>query len=368
MRTVFIIGFLLITGWLYGQKPGSSGINVGVEGGKILLHSPDFGFDDRGLNAMLRLQYETRLDDSTYWASFYGYPRISLELNYTRYSAYEALGNSIGAIAIVKIPLIRIQRFSTEFNIGTGLAFFHRIYDPMKNPGNTAISTSVNNLTHFGMKFIYNVNESQGFELGASFWHSSNGSINKPNRGLNTFHYGIAYRNYFMNSSFIKDKSPRGGREHARLRLEANSLVAYHKKGDPWESKYLLFSHELMLRLRFSRLSYFTTAFMWELNQREVEFLLNVQNEYNRKAARKSAMRLGIAAGAETLFGRVGLGTQIGYYLRSNILTYSIYNKLYVRYYITEQSGWLPGTSIGVVLKSHGLAAEYVGLRLGIIF
>lgn len=353
---------------LYGQVSESSGFNFVVEGGKMLMHNPSFGFTNERLNGMLRLQYETQVGKSTYWGEYYNYPRIAFELNYLRYSDYKIMGGSLGLIGIVKAPLIRIKSSTLDLHVGTGIAFFDRVHDPINNPGNTAISLHLNNLTHFGLRYNYNINELQAFELGVSFWHSSNGSTEKPNIGINSFHYGIGYKHHIEEKSFLRDRKPDYRPSFSRFQLELNGSLSSYKRGKRWESRYLSSSYESLLRLRTYRTIYLAGGFMAELSLYDVDFLLNTHQEYSRAAARKAALRLGTSLGTEFVFGNVGMGIAYGYYLKPARSTYDYYGKLYVRYYIRTESRWLPDFFTGVVLKAHGLAAEYVALRVGVVF
>lgn len=351
---------------MYGQVTGSHGIGLFLESGKVLIHSDKLQFASHKINTMVRLQYEAQLDSSVYWASAYGFPRIALELNYLRYGNNDVLGESIGFLPIIKFPIVRFYHSSLEFCVGYGIALMTRRYDRYKNKLNYAVSTILINQAHFGLYYQYNFNAYKGIELGFSFWHNSNGGYQSPNYGVNAIHLALGYHYRFIKKPLFTYKSTPYLKDRFPIQLELNIGFALNEKHLINGPKYLVTASELRLKVFTSKVFLISMGFETDLNRAHVDYLLNSYMAYSRTVAKSKARRYALSVGGELLFGDIGLGTQIGYYLSGEVIPFPLYNKLYLRYYFLGNSKWIPRLHVDVVLKSHLARAEYLALRLGI--
>ncbi len=351
------------------QVQGSSGLKIIIEGGKVLKHHDYLSFSTAQFNQMIRLQYQIQVDSSVYWADFYHYPRIGLELNYLRYGDSEILGQAISFLPQITFPLFSFRKSSLDLHLGTGISYLTKKYNKVSNPGNKAISTHLNNLTHLGFSYNYRFNNYAGLNAGFSLWHNSNGAFKRPNSGLNNLHLSLAYYNRFIHRPFFSSPLEEYKWYSSRFWVEINTGIAYHVDKEKYNGpQYLLISHELRFKYRAARLFFVSLGISTDLNNEYVDYFLNKYVTYNRKKAEQLARRYAISVGGEFLFGRMGLGTQLGYYVTAEFKPFPIYNKLYVRYYFLGASPWFPLLHLDIVLKSHLAVAEYIALRVGLTF
>jgi len=243
-----------------------------------------------------------------------------------------------------------------------------KIFDPTNNPDNISIGSRLNNQTNLGLFYAYHLNPFKGFEMGVSLWHNSSGSVQKPNKGINLIHFSLAYHNRLFSDVKIRQERKKYLWYEFPFQIELNTARGFHKPKTYREPRYLVSATELRLRLRVSKVVFISTDFMTEVNNENVEYYLDVRQAYNRKDAIELARRYGLSVGAEMVYGNVGIGTQLGYYVHQEVTTRPIFNKLYCRYYLPGDLKWVPKAHIGLVLKSHLGVAEYLALRIGIVF
>lgn len=101
------------------------------------------------------------------------------------YMPFGIAGHRFGLEGIVRAPLAS----RLDYHLGVGLSTFTRPQSLTHDPNNLYISSVLNCLIDIG--FDYRVGNC--LYLTAALTHSSNGSLHRPNRGLNFFQAGVAY-------------------------------------------------------------------------------------------------------------------------------------------------------------------------------
>lgn len=92
------------------------------------------------------------------------------------------------------------DKWHHSYNAAFGVASNFNPYDSIYNPENVLLGSERNCYLHLGFSTQYNLNDHWAFNASVGFKHFSNGSIRKPNSGLNLFPLSIG-TTYTFNSS-----------------------------------------------------------------------------------------------------------------------------------------------------------------------
>ena len=122
---------------------------------------------------------------NTYWMQWRRQPSFGLKGSF-EYVPDGIAGSRIGLVGLLRAPLWG----RLDYNIGIGLSAFNRTRYIIHDQDNIFISSLLCCLIDIG--FVYNIGER--LQLSASFVHSSNGNLVRPNKGLNFMQLGFAAR------------------------------------------------------------------------------------------------------------------------------------------------------------------------------
>lgn len=120
-----------------------------------------------------------------YWKQWRRYPSFGARASF-EYVPDGVAGSRIGLVGIMRAPLWG----RLDYNVGVGFSAFNRSRFITHDPDNIFISSLLCCLIDIG--FCYNLGER--VVLSASFVHSSNGNMVRPNKGLNFMQLGVAAR------------------------------------------------------------------------------------------------------------------------------------------------------------------------------
>ena len=118
------------------------------------------------------------------WHQACRYPIVGATLFGGSVGNNEILGTFWGAYSFIEFPFVKTKHYEFAGKLGSGLGYGTKVYDPILNPKNVAMSTHFNTIICFGLKssFIFNRNK---ISLGIDLTHFSNGAIKVPNLGVN---------------------------------------------------------------------------------------------------------------------------------------------------------------------------------------
>lgn len=122
-----------------------------------------------------------------YWNCVFPDSELGAMLFWANFGNPSELGWAMGIIPMAGFRLTGKSRVSLRANFGFGIAYASRIYNPVDNPRNVAISTHINLAVSMGLHARFVINRLWSVNFGASAMHLSNGVIRKPNYGLNQF-------------------------------------------------------------------------------------------------------------------------------------------------------------------------------------
>ena len=139
------------------------------------------------------------------WHNFYAFPTTGLGFMYLDLGNSEFLGSAFTFYPYILIPIFQRPMFSFNFKMGAGLSYVTKTYDPdgpqTRDENNFAIGTHLNGFLCGGLNVEVLLSRSHQSFLSrfsltadASLHHISNGSIQKPNAGLNMFNAAVGLK------------------------------------------------------------------------------------------------------------------------------------------------------------------------------
>lgn len=188
---VALIGIFLF----FIKSSAQEAISVSYNYGVIAIHSPSIENLVNGPVHGFTLNYAISNKKGVYWRKLYNFPDYGLSYNYKSYDNPEHLGNSHSLTGFFQMPFLPKGRF---FNFGfkgfAGLGFFTKKYDPVSNPLNNAISSTIN-ISAEGRLYGKIRMEPLFLEYSFGLNHFSNGLIKAPNLGINVLNnsFSIGY-------------------------------------------------------------------------------------------------------------------------------------------------------------------------------
>jgi len=257
------------------------------------------------------------------WAYRLKAPRTGLSIGYTY------LGNSreLGDVVTI-MPYLEFNTFRQEnltLLVGMGGSFFTRIWDPVSNPANQAISTRVTWSFRAFMHYRFLTSEKMDYRIGVGYFHHSNGHTKLPNQGLNSFLVSLSAdlkktgNEGDRNLSEPKTEFKRNVYDYISIRggLGQNVLGTADVFNDK-KNVYTLageygkvFNKTLKIGIGFYYRFY--EHYYDYINNNE--FLVRDGEEFDffRENPWKYATNYGISLGAELLLNHVSLEMQLGY-------------------------------------------------------
>ena len=120
------------------------------------------------------------------WEQYYGYPAYGLGLYTATFPGQNGqLGKPTAIYGFFRGPYKRFDKVALNYTVGLGLTYNWKPYNPVTNPWNVVIGSKQTVYIEFGTNL--SIPLSKHFELvaGGVFNHFSNGSLKKPNKGIN---------------------------------------------------------------------------------------------------------------------------------------------------------------------------------------
>lgn len=352
-------------------SPARSGPPIGWESGfsmgKVIRHTPLFPRDmaDYSLRWEVLALFQT--DGSRPWHSRQGFPEIGLGLSYTHYDQ-DRLGSCISLYPSLQFPLIQKENWSWTFRMGFGIGYATRPYEryPSWDTFNTAIGSHFNNYTSFSTHIRYQWTEAWGVFLGADFSHISNASLRRPNLGINRagVHAGLRYQPL----SSLRNPSASPEPLKSRILLQARLGLAGTEIGPADGPIYWNYLVSVYASRRYASKNKILLGLDYSYHDHIYAFLRN--NEIFPGEEKARSWKSSLFIGHEFLFGRVGIVTQLGFYIRqAGLPNPFLYQKLGGHIYLIQREKGLVKELFGsCLLKAHMADAELVELGLGIGF
>ena len=125
-----------------------------------------------------------RCEGDEWWIQRRNNPSFGLRASFA-YIPNGIAGHRLGLVGLVSAPLYD----RLDYHIGLGLSGYTRSKYFTHDPENIFITTLINCLVDIGVDYRFN----DRLSASVAFLHSSNGMLNRPNKGLNFVQWGMCY-------------------------------------------------------------------------------------------------------------------------------------------------------------------------------
>jgi len=287
----------------------------------------------------------------TRWQQAYRFPSLGIGANWNTFNN-QVLGSPGALYFFVSFPQFRYGLFRLDLETNLGISYGLTPYDPVTNPENFAVGSSVN--TYFGLFLEPSLRIAPKVDLFLSggFSHYSNATMNYPNLGLNVFMCKAGIR-------YLPSRTPYENREKIsapRDWLLGFTLFAGMKKLTTPTPTYYQLGFAAMVN---KRLSYKNMVFLGY----EAAYNQATQAMYwDRTLPFRELVSHAVFAGHEFQIDRFSIGTLFGIYLKHRPTDKFYYERIYAAYEIS------PGVRATLGLKAHFIKAEYLEVGLAYRF
>ncbi len=342
------------------EKPASTFIvGLNAQYGFIIPHSEELkaisGVNPWGLSADVSKLFNS--DKS--WDNCNCYSKIGLSFNYYNYGNPEQLGNSYNLILFAEPYLGFRKKMHTTLRAGMGITYLNQVYDEVTNPENLFYSSPLSFILALQFKFNYRIDPHYAVNLSLNYNHISNAAISKPNKGMNfpTLGLGLEYtirpvalEKKRVSIDYDRDKLIR----YARLFW---NLRTVEETDDHDEAKEIMIGLEAGLMKRISRINGL-------MGGGEISYDGTIKQQINRNDLDYSPYLASLHLGHFFVFGKFTFTQQFAWYAYKS---YPFNDKAFFqRYALLWQFGKI--INCGFSLKSHGHVAEYMDVRMGVMF
>jgi hypothetical protein len=282
------------------------------------------------------------------------------------------LGKPAALYAFFASPMARWKWFSVHYDISLGISYNFNAYDPQSQPYNILVGSKNNAYINIRLSTEFALRGYSTLGLGFSFQHFSNGSYQKPNKGINLVSGTLSYRfGTYRNSEKNYRRFPIDSYQPAwewqifwangvRM-LDTDFDIDQPHKSNRWycssvsTTALLQTSHRRKFGLG---LDYF--YFDW--GRYVVKYRAKAED---RRATTRwySNMALGTYLAHEIGYKKVWLITHLGFYITDRVGDDPkqpwIYERLGLKYQIS------PRFTLGVSIKAHLAKADYTEWTIG---
>ncbi len=268
------------------------------------------------------------------WHARFNFPRISFSLTNYRLQDPSSIGEVWALSSGLSFDFVKTRLFRLNLSTHCGLGYIEKPFDPTDNYQNIAIGSQFNIYGFVQTEAYFRLSERLELGLGASFSHFSNNGFKVPNLGYNLPH-ALSSLSYSFGEKIPQKKERYDSVEEKQalwnIRVGAGLNESYPIGGP----KYLASQISLS---RSKRLTPSTSIgggldVFYNPAQRAS---LSVDSIYINNGVEN--MQIGFSLYHQLHFGRFGLITQLGAYLK------------------TEQEDW--GRTYQIILISHKLSSS----------
>jgi Lipid A 3-O-deacylase (PagL) len=363
------------------QLPKGVSLESSVYFGKVLKHTPKLRFESPPLSIGLDFHVTKQLYGQKAWHEWMNYPSVGLSLVYYDIGS-ESLGKALGLFPTIDLRFRTRPKFQSKMQIGLGLAYLTRYYDALTNPDNNAVGSNVNGTAQIKWQNQYSVSNNWQILFGLSVTHYSNGSSQQPNFGINigAAQFGVKWQPNKVNTvdagnpdAFGKGYIHRdtSSKPTRRFGVSMHAGMTYVEPGVLRGPRYPFYFMSIGGLYRTSKVNQVLLGFDYEYDKSTYYWSLHSATVFTEEDANKAASRWSVFVADEIFFGNFSFWAQTGYYLNHKTaisLTAIWYNKIGLRYHFPPIGRPKTRFFVGSYLKTHRVAAEYMGLGFGASF
>ncbi len=367
--TVWAILLLILAAPLAAQK----GLSVEFMShyGQLVKHKQILNFEVKTPASAAEISLQFQMYGRRNWHYWQNYPLFGVSLLYYNLGNDQTLGNAVGIFPSLSFNAIHTSRFDLKFQIGLGVAYISKYFNPVTNPTNNGIGSAFNNVTSLRLGGKWHFDARWAMLLGGSLTHFSNGASQLPNFGLNipALYAGLQYTRQPLQKADYQVATESSKPKH-RLGLLLHADIGFVEDKLPGGPKYPVYFGSIAAVYHHSKVNRLLVGFEYEQNEAIYAFQQHINPPGNEAVSRRKSIQKMVFVAEEWLFGNWGALLQAGTYFGENRknATFFIYNKIGVRYYLPEISTPATRFFAGIYLKTHQVIAEDISIGCGATF
>jgi hypothetical protein len=345
------------------------GIETHLLAGKVFKHEAKFTLPIPALTTGFDVNFVQHTYGRRVWEQGRKFPRLGVALTGIHYGNDAVYGNLIGIYPNITFPILTGKRLEWTLRAGNGIGYVSNQYSRVSpvNTTNVAIGSKINDFIMFVSDAGYSVNKHWQIKAGAFITHISNGSVRKPNLGINVVGVGAGVSYFPVTAHPAKIARPQQAlSQRYLLQLRYGmSLVSANTSGGPL---YPVYTGTGYVSRRWRSHNKVFAGIDYSYHQNLYAHLRDNGLEQGRE--RQHAYKCAVLAGNEFLLGRVGIMVQAGVYIRKGYLQkQDVYEKVSFNYYcVQREHGPLKELYLFTSLKAHLNVAEMGEMGVGIGF
>jgi len=296
------------------------------------------------------------------WHHAFNYPEVMFTLMYADFGS-KYLGKGISALANIQMDAIKTDAYSIYLRLGAGAAYITERFDSISNPQNEIIGSHINDVNKFGFGINVNFLPDWRFSGGFSVTHFSNGSVKKPNRGINlrsvelALSYIPTYEKIYTPLYTCNKKRKVGFQLKAGWGL-TNQYEYPEKIFEVWSAA--LISSIFTGKYNSIQLG-IGTEYNWYFHQ--------LLNDNKTDFSSKSKEQITIIIGDELLFGKTGINYQMHRVINNGMENDRWRTRMGLNYYFADiDIKRCSRAFAGIGLISHKFTALYAEVCAGFVF
>ncbi len=337
--------------WSFAQNRANY-FAVGYTPGFLLAHRADIKHL-AAHNFGLELAYE-RDASSTSWGQHYRKPIIGYSFLYYNIGN-EITGSGYGAFMHAKFNVFNVAKTSGYFRMGAGLGYLTEYFDPYENRRNQAIGSGLNGSMQFSLLLNRPIEKWNSYiEYGIGISHYSNAAYKMPNLGYNM---PALFLRYGLEGNGEQFKSESSEMALQQWRIAATAI--YGKKQRNFANP-VDFYHK-GVQVKALRAVSAVSAIRGGLDATLDKTYKYTENPIFPldSVSFGDQLELGLAAGYEWNFGKVGAYGELGAYVyKPSTLKDPFYQRMGVIYNMSERF------KLQGALKFHRGVADYFEMGL----
>lgn len=363
---LFLAGFEPVFAQLT-QLPLSLGADFAR--GVLTKHSPSkmlFELPDPVRTFTLEVMH--RSQGRAFWSAVHRRPSVGFAGVWHRFGNDSVLGSAVGLYPQMDVFLLRSRPLQVYVRIGYGLVWVTRPFDRISNPGNTAIGSSLNNISTAGISADLRIAQRLRLHIGGAATHVSNGRLILPNLGLNTFTLRAGLRYDFGETVFEKNRHR--PKQQQPWTLNARIGLGGAEEGVAGGPFYPVYAAAIFAAKQYCSQSRLHIGLDVAYNTARATYLQDQQLNHTDIGPGWNPLRYSLFVSNEFLFGRVGMMVQGFFYLNpplkgAEFMGFRLGPNLYL-HEMDQHARFNP--FIGVYMKAHANTAQYVEMAAGMSF
>ncbi len=322
--------------------------------GFIAPHKPLVNEIIKGHTQITELSFYKKTSGKRQWEQYFNFPKTGISAMIIHSGNMESLGMIYGMFPYVEYPLNK-WKVTWNLKFGYGVGYIQKPFDRVENYKNLAIGSHLNALIFFNSLWSYNITKNLNSSLGLSLTHFSNGSLKRPNLGINllSVNAGVGYEFGSMNPKVVFNNIDKEKKWEGSVALSAGVKEIPPIGGRKYWVSSLSYS---LLKTVTNKSSFgFGTDIFYNTSLDPL-----IQRVQFEDKGVMGNFRLGINGTYGLSMGKLDLLFQVGGYAYTAYEDNGyIYSKLVSRYQISDK------LFANVALKTHFAVADFIEYGVG---